>query len=256
MNEHDITNVIGKATEVVFVVDTTGSMSPCIKNVKKHIEKTCEELFQDIPELKIGFIFHGDYCDGPNCYTILPLTTKKEDVFRFIKTVPNTGGGDTAECYELVLNLAKTIGWSKEVGGKIVVMIGDADPHPPSYNANKDKLDWRKELNDLKALGINVYPLQCLYVAHNKAANDFWAAIAETFSTPLLKLENFDEASMAVKGFAAAAGGSKAFAAFESKLEMASLSDSAKLRNCALRSESTKYDVIEEVIRDTKTDVV
>lgn len=120
--ELNITEKLPKSTEVAFSWDTTGSMSPCIDNVRKHIEKTCEELFQDIPNLKIGMISHGDYCDGENCYHVLKLTNKKEDIFDFIRNTPNTSGGDQPECYELALNLTKSIGWT---GKGVLVMIGD-----------------------------------------------------------------------------------------------------------------------------------
>ena len=245
----DITSRIPKATEIAFVFDTTGSMNPCIANVRAHIEKTCEELFKDIPNLKVGFISHGDYCDGNNCYHTQMLTSDKAKVFQFIRTAPNTGGGDAPECYELALNLAKTLGWSDSKGGKVVVMIGDAEPHDVNYPENKDKLDWKKELKDLKTMGINVYPLQCLYQSHAKGPNAIWAAIGEMMDTPLLKLQDFAEASQALRSFAYTSGGHAAFASYEKKLadEGVVLSAGLCAMNATLRSESSKYDVIEEI---------
>lgn len=245
----DITGTIPKATEIAFVFDTTGSMRPCIDNVRKHIEKTCEELFKDIPNLKVGLISHGDYCDGPACYAIQPLTDDQPKIFSFIRNTPNTSGGDAPECYELALNLSKGLGWSDSKGGKVVVMIGDEEPHDVNYPANKDKLDWRKELADLKAMGINVYPLQCLYKTYSTRANAFWSAIGEIMNTPLLKLDNFEEASQAINSFAYASGGTAAYAAYEKKLCDAGVNLSANIRsmNVSLRSETSKYDVIEEL---------
>jgi hypothetical protein len=224
-------------------------MNPCIANVRKHVEKTCEELFKEIPNLKVGFISHGDYCDGDNCYATQILTDDQTKVFNFIRNTPSTSGGDAPECYELALNLAKTLGWSDKKGGKVVVMIGDAEPHDVNYPQNKDKLDWRKELADLKAMGINVYPLQCLYNANASGPNAFWTAIGETMDTPLLKLQNFDEASQALRSFAHASAGSASYAAYEKKLELCGTPMSANIRcmNSTLRDEATRYDVIEEV---------
>lgn len=245
----DIAGSIPKATEIAFVADTTGSMRSCIDNVRKHIEKTCEELFKDIPNLKIGFIFHGDYCDGDSCYAVQMLTTDQPKVYDFIRSTPNTGGGDMPECYELALNLAKTLGWSDSKGGKVVVMIGDAEPHEVDYPMNVDRLDWRKELSDLKAMGVTVYPLQCLYNSGNAGSNAFWAAIGEAMSTPLLKLQDFDEASQAIASYAFASSGSAGFSGYEKKLAAsgAVMSDNIRCLNAALRSESPKYDVIEEI---------
>lgn len=249
-DEVNITASISKATEIAFCFDTTGSMQPCIANVRKHVEKTCEELFKDIPGLKIGFISHGDYCDDKNCYNLQKLTDDEKRVYSFIRNTPNTGGGDSPECYELALNLAKTLGWTVDKKNRgVLVMIGDQEPHDINYPQNTDKLDWRKELDDLKEMGINVYPLQCLYSAHQKGANDFWAAISEIMDTPLLKLQDFDEAHLAVRGYAHTASGSARYAAYEKKLadEGTSMSPSIMSLNAALRSESPKYDVIEEI---------
>lgn len=247
----NITASIPKATEIAFCFDTTGSMQPCIANVRKHIEKTCEELFKDIPGLKIGFISHGDYCDGDNCYDIQMLTDDEKKVYKFIRTTPNTSGGDSPECYELALNLAKTLGWTVTKKNRgVLVMIGDQEPHDVNYPQNKDKLDWKKELDDLKEMGVNVYPLQCLYTVNQKAANDFWQAISQIMDTPLLKLQDFDEASLAVRSYAHTVSGSASYAAYEKKLhdEGTSMSPSIMHLNAALRTETPKYDVIEEIV--------
>ncbi len=247
--EIDITKSIPKATEIAFCFDTTGSMQPCIANVRKHIEKTCEELFKDIEGLKVGFISHGDYCDGANTYNLQELTTDETKVYNFVRNTPNTSGGDMPECYELALNIAKKLGWSKDKSGKVLVMIGDAEPHDKNYPQNKDKLDWRKELADLKELGVNVYALQCLYNPNQSGANAFWEEISRIMDTPLLKLQDFNEASLAVRSYAHASGGSARYAAYEKKLkaEGTKLSDSMVSLNSALRSETPKYDVIEEI---------
>jgi hypothetical protein len=247
----DIAGSISKATEIAFCFDTTGSMNPCIANVRKHIEKTCEDLFKDIPGLKVGFIAHGDYCDGPRCYTLLELTDDQSKVFSFIRSAPSTGGGDEPECYELALNLAKGLKWSDAKGGKVLVMIGDATPHEVNYPGNKDKLDWKKELADLKEMGVTVYPLQCLY-HEGSNANAFWSSIGEIMGTPVLKLNNFEDASLAVKGFAFAATGSEAYAGYEKKLATAGcvLSPEISVMNAVLRDEALKYDTISEVKSD------
>lgn len=252
----DITNSIPRATEIAFCFDTTGSMQPCIENVRKHIEKTCEELFKDIKGLKIGFISHGDYCDGPNCYNIQKLTDDEANVYKFIRNTPNTGGGDAPECYELAMNLAKSLGWSNEADGKVLVMIGDQEPHPVDDPQNEDKLDWRKELNDLKEMGVNVYPLQCLYNPSQPGANRFWREIGSIMGTPLLKLQDFKDASLAVRGFAHASGGSRAFASYEKKLKSSGveLSGSIVAMNAALRDEAPKYDAMEEIPGSIPTD--
>ena len=49
--------------EVIFSFDTTGSMSPVIKNVRNNLTETIDRLFNEVKGLRIGLIAHGDYCD-------------------------------------------------------------------------------------------------------------------------------------------------------------------------------------------------
>ncbi len=254
MSKKDIATNLPKATEVVFCFDTTGSMNPCIANVRRHIEQTCEEMFKNIPNLQVGFIAHGDYCDGDKCYTLQELTQDKAAVFKFIRNAPNTGGGDSPECYELALNLAKKLGWSDAKGGKVLVMIGDDEPHPPSDPQNKDRLDWRKELADLKELGINVYALQCLYSPHRSGPNAFWEEIGTIMNTPLVKLDDFNEAAQVITSYAFASSGSKGFDDYKARLCSAGpVSPAMEVVNAALEAEAVKYDTIEEVKDETKS---
>lgn len=247
-NDVNITENINSASEVVFSFDTTGSMSSAIQNVRRHMEKTVEEMFQLTPDLRVGFIAHGDYCDGPDCYETLPLTNDKKAIYKFIRNAKNTTGGDSPECYELVMNLAKGMGWSDKRGGKILVMIGDASPHAVNYPGNKDKLDWRKELKDLKEMGISVYPLQCLYQEYAKEVNEFWSAISETCGTPLLKLQDFNNSASALTGVVAASSGTAIFRAYNSKLAAKGfVPDEIAIMNCALEKEAAKYDFINEI---------
>jgi hypothetical protein len=77
-------------------------------------------------------------------------------------------------------------------------------------------------------------------------------------------LDNFEEASQAINSFAYASGGTASYAAYEAKLcaSGVNMSDDIKTMNTILRSETSKYDVIEElppepsdvVVKDVKVD--
>jgi hypothetical protein len=235
----DIKEKVGDATEVVFCFDTTGSMSPCIAQVRDQIEATCEQMFEDIEGLKVGLIAHGDYCDGDNVITTLPLTDDQQAIFKFIREAPDTGGGDAPECYELALHVAQTMGWS-DAPGKIIVMIGDATPHPPTYAENTQNLDWEVEAQKLADMDVQVFPLMCL------SGSSFWPKLAEKFGTPLMKLGKFRESSEALLGAAYAASGD--FDAYEARLSdkiakgvVTCCSADMETRNSALRSTAKMY---------------
>jgi hypothetical protein len=99
--------------EVVFSFDTTGSMYPCLTQVRKKVKNTVERLFKDLPGIKIGVIAHGDYCDAKIYVTKhLPMTNKPEPIAKFVEKVKATYGGDLPEAYELVLHEARSLKWS------------------------------------------------------------------------------------------------------------------------------------------------
>ena len=65
--------------EVVFSFDTTGSMYPCLTQVRRHIKSTVTRLGEEVPGIRIGIIAHGDYCDKNVTYVTkhLPLDERR-----------------------------------------------------------------------------------------------------------------------------------------------------------------------------------
>ena len=177
--------------DIVFSFDDTGSMRPCIKQVRNVIVQTVGKLFKDIDFLRIGIIAHGDYCDGSRMITTLPLTNNQAEIKRFVETVPDTSGGDLPEAYEAVLNHARHLNW--KAGEKALVMIGDDVPHRkggPDGAGGEVKFDWRIEAAALNASGIRLYPVQAL---NRSYANSFYDALAEGAGTPKISLDQFSD---------------------------------------------------------------
>jgi hypothetical protein len=172
--------------DLVFSFDTTGSMYSCLGEVRRVVDETTKRLFRDIPEIRIGVIAHGDYCDVGRTISKTELTGDAATVSRFIKGAPATGGGDFPECYELVLHQARAFNWSFG-RNKTVVMIGDALPHTPRERQNTQSLDWRNEVRLLTEAGITVHAVQCL----NWGTEAFWAELAKLGRGHHLRLSQF-----------------------------------------------------------------
>jgi hypothetical protein len=101
--------------DVMISFDTTGSMYPCLTQVRREVESLVKKLFKDMPHLRIGIIAHGDYCDAPRTITKLDLTDNEKQICKFVRTVESTFGGDAPEAYELVLNEARTsVDWKSD----------------------------------------------------------------------------------------------------------------------------------------------
>lgn len=178
--------------DVVFTFDTTGSMYPCLTQVRRTVKETVKRLFKDIPGLRVGIIAHGDYCDAHSTYVTkqLDLTHDEAKVTQFVEKVEATGGGDAPECYELVLHEARSLSW-KSGRSKIVCLIGDDVPHPPTYPENKKRIDWKNELGLLLEAGINVYGVHAMPGTRSHSKH-FYTEIAARTKGLYLTLDQFN----------------------------------------------------------------
>ena len=66
--------------------------------VRASLRDLIDRLIKDIPNIRIGLMAHGDYCDQ-HTYVIRShdLSGDAESLKDFAMTVPATGGGDAPE---------------------------------------------------------------------------------------------------------------------------------------------------------------
>lgn len=184
--------------DILFSYDTTGSMSSVIQEVRHQLQATAIELFRSIPELRIGAIAHGDYCDCHSTYVFktLDFTDNLNDILHFFANAGNTNGGDHAECYELILEVAKSMLYGKD---GVFVMIGDAVPHSQEESARQilkynvatayvNGVDWRESAY---GFSVPIYTIQCLHTLHSR--NSFWAELASITNGYHLRLDQFSD---------------------------------------------------------------
>ncbi|XP_041378786.1 uncharacterized protein LOC121391111 [Gigantopelta aegis] len=178
----------GGLPEIVFSFDTTGSMSSCLAEVRGRLKDMIQRLQADIPAIRIAVFAHGDYCDKDNYVTkFMDFTDDVKKLCDFVSDVSATGGGDSDECYELVLyQVRDELSWTPG-SNRALVMIGDSNPHEPNYPDNKLKLDWRVETDNLANMGIKIYAVQC----KSYGAETFYKTMAEKTSGRHLKMDSF-----------------------------------------------------------------
>ncbi len=179
--------------DVVVSFDTTGSMYPCLTQVRRKVEELVNTLFSHIPDIRMGIIAHGDYCDAGSTYVTMQfnLSTNQKAICDFVRNVGASGGGDAPECYELVLHESRSMAWRAD-SVKSLVMIGDEQPHEPSYPQNTKNLDWRNELNLLQDMGVKVYGVHAM-AAYRTYAQEFWRSMASMTGGTYLTLDQFNE---------------------------------------------------------------
>ena len=202
--------------EVVVSFDTTGSMYPCLTQVRREISNFIRTLFKEIPNFKMGVIAHGDYCDKGSTYVIKDheLTTDQNSLVKFVNSCGNTFGGDAAECYELVLHQARSMKWTAGKS-KVLVLIGDDIPHGAGEAQNEKKLDWRNELKCLLEMGVKVYGVQALGRRH---ATAFYNEIAKTTGGFRLSLDQFSDVSNLIRAVCYQQAGPEFLQTFEKQV--------------------------------------
>lgn len=189
-----------KKVDIVVSFDTTGSMYPVISEVKQNVSSFVKDLFASIPNLRIGIVAHGDYCDAEDtyCIRIMDLTDDADKLCDFVNKTERTFGGDADECYELVLNQVRTtVNWRKD-STKALVMIGDASPHGVDYPMNTNHIDWEHEVNELKDSGVKIYAVHAL-ANYRKSSQKFYATAARVTNGVYLTLDNFGDVSSLIK---------------------------------------------------------
>jgi hypothetical protein len=164
-------------------------MSSVLKGLRKNLEATIKKLFTDVPDIRIGLIAHGDYCDMPKFFWSLQPTKNQEAIIAFIKNAPGTGGGDFPECYELVIHEAIKMDW--KAATRVLVVIGDANPHEQGYQYENHQvgIDWQQEAELAKEKGITIFSCHAS-ASHRIESLHFYNTIARITGGYYFTLEN------------------------------------------------------------------
>lgn len=128
--------------EMVFVLDTTGSMGGLIDGAKQRIWGIINEVMQkpSRPRVRVGLVAYRD--NGDEYVTrILPITEDLDKAYMTLMDYRADGGGDTPENVRKALaDGVRNAGWSKARSGlaQIVFLVGDAPPQ--NYEQEPDVL--------------------------------------------------------------------------------------------------------------------
>lgn len=128
--------------ELVFVLDTTGSMGGLIEGAKQRIWGIINEVMQkpSKPRVRVGLVAYRD--NGDEYVTrILPITEDLDKAYTTLMDYRAVGGGDTPENVRKALaEGVRNAGWSpaKRNLAQIVFLVGDAPPQ--NYEQEPDVL--------------------------------------------------------------------------------------------------------------------
>lgn len=146
--------------EVVFVLDTTGSMGGLIQAAKDKIWSIATTManVQPAPEIKIGLVAYRDRGDA-YVTQVFDLSTDLDSMFATLMDFSANGGGDGPESVNKALyDAVNAISWSQNQDSyKAVFLVGDAPPHM-DY---QDEVQFPLTLANAKTKGIVVNTIQC-----------------------------------------------------------------------------------------------
>jgi len=159
--------------EVVFVIDTTGSMGGLIAGAKEKVWSIAKHIVsgKPTPDVAIGLVAYRDIGDE---YVTkkYALTGDLDAVFEHLMAFRADGGGDTPEhvskgLYDAVYNMQ----WS-ESSMKMIFLVGDAPPHTDYH----DGFDYEKIMKEASRREIRVHAIRC---GNDGQTAMYWREIAK-----------------------------------------------------------------------------
>ena len=161
--------------EMVFVLDTTSSMTGLIGGAKQRIWGIVNDVMQEShASVRIGLVAFRDHGDD-YVTQILPLTDDLDKVYTTLLDYKAEGGGDPAEDVRTALAEGlESGGWTASAPDltQLIFLVGDAPPHDNYY----DEVDTLTTAAKAVKQGIIVNTIQCGDARDTTRA---WQAIAQ-----------------------------------------------------------------------------
>jgi hypothetical protein len=143
----------GKKLDIAVCLDVTGSMKPYFDAIRVKLIPMLKELSAEFESFRIGMVFYKDYYDE-FINKLFPFTKDFDSLQKNISGVRVSGGGDIPEAvYEALYVGAVKLDWQAEK--RIMILIGDAPPHPRPRGAITKQMVDRETANrgiELKAM--------------------------------------------------------------------------------------------------------
>jgi Mg-chelatase subunit ChlD len=170
--------------EVVFCLDTTGSMKGLIKGAKEKIWAICNQIAsgKPTPDLKVGLVAYRDRGDD-YITKVIDLNSDLDEIYKHLQGFQAAGGGDIPESVNQALDDAvNKVKWSKDKSTlRIIFLVGDAPPHM-DY---KDDVKYPETCKKACELGIIINTVQC---GTDPECEKFWKDICKKAEGSFVKI--------------------------------------------------------------------
>jgi hypothetical protein len=149
-----------KKIELVFALDTTGSMSGLIHAAKEKIWSIATNMAQaeQATEISIGLVAYRDRGDK-YITRVIDLSSDLDSVYAQLMDFVANGGGDGPESVNQALyDAVHRISWSQDKDAfQVIFLVGDAPPHM-DY---QDDVKYPESIQAAVSKGILVNTIQC-----------------------------------------------------------------------------------------------
>jgi hypothetical protein len=117
------------STDLLFLIDTTGSMAGHINAAKEQVNSIVKDIrkaFLGEADVRVAVVGYKDHADWPNVQ-FLDFTEDADRVRAFLASLTASGGGDAPEDVLGGLSQALNASWSQQT--RCIIHIADAPPH-------------------------------------------------------------------------------------------------------------------------------
>lgn len=147
--------------DIVFTIDTTGSMKDDMEQLKKDFVPLLEELFGDYSKARVGIVLYRDYGDSYNymglpvkVYSFMQSSKQIQKILNGVYIYGKEGGDIPEAVYEALYASAEFFEWRAE-SKKRIIWIGDAEPHPLPRKTGKYSKETAMNAVNKKGIKIN-----------------------------------------------------------------------------------------------------
>jgi von Willebrand factor type A domain len=132
--EGDVTAPVIEAIDLIFVIDTTASMEPVLREVSHSLRGIVRILERLVPSVRVGVVAYNDRDTGQVPVVTLPPTPTDHGLARivaFIERLSASTIGSRTVDEDLYLGLGTATALPLRLEAKqAIVVIGDAEAHP------------------------------------------------------------------------------------------------------------------------------
>jgi hypothetical protein len=162
--------------DLVFVMDTTGSMRPALENVQASLFSIVRILARLSPNLRVGFVAYRDHGEAYVTREMPLLAVDRANTTKlitFARSLVAHGGGDPPEAVSDALEVALAMRWRPDAAGRIVV-IGDAPATRP-----ETALQLARRFAASTPPGAKARRVTGILIGDYPSAADFFTALAK-----------------------------------------------------------------------------